>query len=105
MTPSKDKATTPRGKTKTYQCKNCQEPFSARVADRKRGWARFCSKRCKAIHQERRTGQHRNHTRNYLGSGVSKQTYQHYQKEHGGIPNFDRNGNYIGFQSAGFSNE
>ena len=43
----------------TYNCKNCTEPFEAREADRRRGWARFCSKSCKAKHQEKRTGQYR----------------------------------------------
>jgi len=45
--------------TAIYQCKNprCKEHFVARVADRKRGWARFCSKSCKALVQEKRTGQ------------------------------------------------
>lgn len=46
-----------RGKTVQVHCKCCKSEFTARVADRKRGWARFCSKRCKAIEQERRTGQ------------------------------------------------
>lgn len=40
-----------------YSCKNCRGSFSAREADRRRGWARFCSKSCKAIAQEKRTGQ------------------------------------------------
>ena len=35
----------------TYKCKRCKEEFQAREADRRRGWARFCSKRCKAIKQ------------------------------------------------------
>jgi hypothetical protein len=39
-----------------YQCKNCRDSFSAREADRKRGWARYCSKSCKAIAQTKRTG-------------------------------------------------
>ena len=43
------------------KCECCKEPFFARVADRKRGWARFCSKSCKAIKQEQRTHQCRNH--------------------------------------------
>lgn len=47
-----------RGATAEYKCKCCGMPFIARVADRERGWARFCSKSCKAIKQERRTGQH-----------------------------------------------
>lgn len=33
----------------------------ARAADVKRGWARFCSKSCKAMEQEKRTGQHAAH--------------------------------------------
>ena len=34
-----------------YNCQTCGGAFRAREADRKRGWARFCSKRCKAIRQ------------------------------------------------------
>jgi len=41
---------------KIYKCKRCGDPFSAREADRKRGWARYCSKSCKAIVQTRKTG-------------------------------------------------
>jgi hypothetical protein len=39
----------------------CDVTFSARVADRARGWGKFASKSCKAKHQERRTGQHRSY--------------------------------------------
>ena len=46
-----------RGEKQSYACKNCKQPFEARVADRKRGWAKFCSKSCKAKEQEKRTGQ------------------------------------------------
>lgn len=46
-----------RGVKVTRICKNCQTPFIARLADVKRGWAKFCSKSCKAKEQERRTGQ------------------------------------------------
>ena len=38
-------------------CEWCKKPFTARNADVKRGWARFCSKSCKAMKQEKRTGQ------------------------------------------------
>lgn len=41
----------------TYTC-HCGDSFTARTADRRRGWARFCSKSCKATDQERRTGQY-----------------------------------------------
>lgn len=44
--------------TAEYKCACCKQPFIARTADRKRGWARFCSKSCKAVRQERKTGQH-----------------------------------------------
>ena len=36
-----------RGKTVEVKCK-CGDTFTARVADRKRGWGRYCSKSCKA---------------------------------------------------------
>ena len=39
-------------------CKNCGISFPVRKADLKRGWGLFCGKRCKAIEQERRTGQY-----------------------------------------------
>ena len=45
----------------TRKCKYCHEPFVARSADVARGWAKFCSKSCKAKEQERRTGQHAAH--------------------------------------------
>jgi len=45
-----------RGKKATYRCKNCGGAFEARTADRARGWARFCSKSCKAGEQVKRTG-------------------------------------------------
>jgi hypothetical protein len=41
-----------------YNCKKCGDSFFARKADRARGWARFCSKSCKAKEQENRTGQY-----------------------------------------------
>lgn len=78
-----------------------------RTADVKRGWGKYFSKSCKANAQERKTGQctaYFRRQRNYRGSGVDKETYQRYQQEHGGVPEFDRNGNYVGFQ-ADFSNE
>ncbi len=40
------------------KCKCCKAFFEARVADVKRGWGLYCSKRCKAIVQERKNGQH-----------------------------------------------
>ena len=51
---------TQRGTMGSYKCLGCNALFTARVADRKRGWARYCSKSCKAIKQEQRTGQFSN---------------------------------------------
>ena len=48
-----------RGEMVVVKCKECKEEFSARVADRKRGWGKFCSKSCKAKKQEKRTHQYR----------------------------------------------
>lgn len=47
---------TARGATVIVKCERCRDPFEARVADRNRGWGRFCSKSCKAIRQTQRTG-------------------------------------------------
>lgn len=39
-------------KTRVFvACKNCGGGFVAKIADRRRGWAKFCSKSCKAQHQ------------------------------------------------------
>ncbi len=46
----------PRGEKVRVKCARCKEPFMARVADRKRGWGKFCSKSCKAIKQTQLTG-------------------------------------------------
>ena len=42
----------------TYKCKCCGNNFTARTADRARGWARFCSKSCKAVKQSRNRPRH-----------------------------------------------
>lgn len=34
----------------TVNCRRCNNPFQARVADRNRGWGVYCSKSCKAIY-------------------------------------------------------
>lgn len=61
----------PRGAKAIVKCKCCKSEFEARVADVKRGWAKFCSKSCKALEQERRTGQ----MRNYLINGSYEKEY------------------------------
>lgn len=43
-------------RTKTtvdVRCKVCGDIFTAKIADRKRGWARFCSKSCAATYKNR----------------------------------------------------
>lgn len=42
---------------KSKPCEWCGKLHEVRVADLNRGWGRFCSKRCKAMKQEKRTGQ------------------------------------------------
>ena len=41
-----------RGLTAQYHCRQCDGLFTARTADRARGWAQFCSKSCKQVTQE-----------------------------------------------------
>lgn len=58
----------PKMVTRICQNRKCGCEFQARQADVNRGWARFCSKSCKAVVQERRNGQHAAFLR---GQGVS----------------------------------
>ena len=69
-------------KTETYQCKHCKSDFTARIVDRERGWARFCSKSCKAKAQEKQTGQYSA----YKASRASGGSYRDYD---GGTHPFD----------------
>jgi hypothetical protein len=46
------------------ECQKCKMPFYARLVDVNRGWAKFCSKSCKASVQEQKTHQYSNF-RNY----------------------------------------
>lgn len=56
--------------TATYKCKQCDKPFTARTADRNRGWALFCSKSCKAIKQTNTKPKRKRH------DGVSPMKYK-----------------------------
>lgn len=51
----------PQPKMVERACKCCRVKFWARAADVKRGWGLYCSKSCKAIRQEARTGQYQAH--------------------------------------------
>jgi hypothetical protein len=42
------------GKTQIVNCKQCHTTFSARTADIRRGWGKYCSKSCKAMSQAQR---------------------------------------------------
>ena len=59
----------------TIQCKNCKDTCTVRVADRKRGWGKFCSKRCKAINQEKRTGQYQDYLHRQTNRKFGLDTY------------------------------
>lgn len=63
------------------KCKNCKTVFSARVADHNRGWARFCSKSCKAKHQERRNGQHAAYIHGRGVSNLHPERLKHYRDD------------------------
>ena len=83
----------------TCKC-GCGKKRMVRSADVKRGWGLFYNKACKAREQERRTRQNKNYhnsiNNDYRGSGVSREKFMRYAKEHGGIPQFNHNGRYIG---------
>lgn len=51
VTPEKKEA---RGAKVEVACACCGNKFMARVADRKRGWGKYCSKSCKAMKQKQR---------------------------------------------------
>lgn len=46
--------------------------FQARTVDVKRGWGKFCSKSCKAIHQENKTGQYKNYLCNKANRNMTR---------------------------------
>lgn len=48
-------------------CKYCGDTFTARQADVDRGWAKFCSKSCKAKQQVKITG-HFSNLKNHRGT-------------------------------------
>lgn len=50
-------------------CISCGKEFSARIADRKRGWARSCSKSCAATASNAKTGKFQK----FLRGGLSNQ--------------------------------
>ncbi len=57
MTPNPLKASIERTRGKTVEVKcHCGDTFTARVADRKRGWAKSCSKSCAATKTNQKTG-------------------------------------------------
>lgn len=67
----------------------CGRQKLVRVADVKRGWGKYYSKSCKAMHQEKRTGQCAKYHR--------RKKRAKYAGEFGGNPKFNLKGGYIGF--------
>lgn len=110
--------------TATYQCQRCNGSFVARTTDRKRGWARFCSKSCKAIRQDQNGGTlgrktkdkaaHARYAANRQAQmtgvdklrasatgaarrqGVDLRTWLEHRLTYGGSPQFNRRGEYEG---------
>ena len=90
----------------TCKC-GCGKQKMVRTADVQRGWGKFYSKSCKAREQEKRTHQNANfksRQNNFAGSGVSKEKFMRYADQYGGVPQFNRKGEYEGFCSTYFDN-
>ena len=99
------------------KCDRCPTVFRAKVADRRRGWARCCSKSCAAKRRERTRApskaqqlQRRRYAQEAgnlvrftdgtaikLPANVTRDQFISDMKEHGGTPQYDRHGNYEGF--------
>jgi endogenous inhibitor of DNA gyrase (YacG/DUF329 family) len=73
------------------KCKCCRKPFKARAVDVRRGWGRFCSKRCKAVEQEARTGQYASHL---AGDQLSSEERQHAADMDGAEQGWDAHKNW-----------
>lgn len=58
--------------------KKCGAAFTARSADVARGWGRFCSKSCKAVKQEARTGQYAS----FLRGGMAQREFDPHDHIH-----------------------
>lgn len=80
-------------KTVQVSC-GCGARFTARAADRARGWARSCSKSCAAKRRERRPCVRVLPPRVLPPRGRKGSDLQ---REFGGIPMLDRHGGYVGF--------
>lgn len=74
------------------KCATCKKEMEVRVADRKRGWGRFCSKSCKAVKQERRNGQHKAYLQ---GRGVSNLHPERMRKYDPYLIYIDQHGNEV----------
>lgn len=68
-------ATKQRGATGQFKCQRCGITFTARLADRARGWAKSCSKSCAANVREKALGTHRFSDGRFDDDG--------YEQEHG----------------------
>lgn len=73
----------------TIKCACCGKERQVRTADVARGWGKYCSKRCKAIKQEARTGQHRAYIER---SGISDADRMHEQAMYDAFPSHGQDG-------------
>ena len=83
----------PRGKTIQKKCATCGDTMTVRLADHERGWGKFCSKSCKAKKQGPRMYDHQR--------GVTAKRARADQEEFGGLPQYNNQGEYIGFRIQG----
>lgn len=109
----------------------CGEEYAAKESDLKRGWGYSCCKSHAAIKRDygrsnpivketgkklqpvpkKKRGANRSkpdtrtqapyNTPNFMGSGVDKNKFMRYHENHGGIPQFNRHGDYEGSALCG----
>lgn len=78
------------GKKVEVTCKCCPDKFMARVSDRKRGWAQFCSKSCAAFWKQ--YGSRRGHQSIEMREAtIDRNSIERLQRE-----------NHVSDQSSGF---
>lgn len=71
-----------RGQTVEVRCA-CGVTFTARVADRKRGWARSCSKSCAARRSNAQTGKYQKflHKESAGADGSGRDRFGYYHEQ------------------------
>jgi hypothetical protein len=77
------------GVQRTCKWRGCGKPFTAKAADVARGWGLFCSKSCKGIEQESRTGQNARYR--------NRRARRERQGSYGSGAVVNRNGDFVGY--------